>query len=386
MQWAPNPYALAQLLGDQLDFESLYTQAGRTVDDILRDVFLSGGKHKTMADALAVFQRVADSNQGPITLAEALRSPYVTTAAGEYSEYPEDKFRRVLPVLLEISDETFEGHLSAHAGELVDDKVDCHDPVQGALGDCFLISAMIALAWSRPLLLQGRLTASGFRAREQKSFAWHFHATSPRETEQQQRTVSSLIPLAGKLPRYARSSSRAEYWPALIEKAYVAKELATDLIDREPTPTEYQSITRKTGMNPALACQSLVGGKVELRILQYTDVGEMLQTPDLLGTPSGVMSKPVMAWTKPSISVPRDLWEVTGLWPDHAYALLGTMDDHVVLRNPHGFSTQQHPGYASGPWETGGQRVTLNEKGVFAIARELFRAHFECVGWVDLGD
>ena len=49
------------------------------------------------------------------------------------------------------------------------------EPVQGAIEDCYLISAMIALAWAVPQQLAARLTAAGFAPPADRSFQWPFH-------------------------------------------------------------------------------------------------------------------------------------------------------------------------------------------------------------------
>ena len=127
-----------------------------------------------------------------------------------------------------------------------------------------------------------------------------------------------------------------------------------------------------------------------------------------LATPSGVMTKPVMAWTNTveNMRQPltrdgidlnetnRDVWKETGLWPRHAYAVLGVMladnaVEHVVLRNPHGAPTDPNDrlGYHEGPWMPDGRPpVPLNQDGVFAISRDLFYANFVDIGWNDHSD
>ena len=106
------------------------------------------------------------------------------------------------------------------------------------------------------------------------------------------------------------------------------------------------------------------------------------------------MRKPVMAWTKTDIGVTDSkVWEKTGLWPSHAYAVLGVMGnpdrpEFVVLRNPHGVATdaETRPGYAKGAWNADGQAVELNKRGVFAIAPELFYKNFGDIGWIDVAE
>ena len=105
-----------------------------------------------------------------------------------------------------------------------------------------------------------------------------------------------------------------------------------------------------------------------------------------LVTASGVVRRPVMAWTKDDIGVKdRKVWEKTGLWPNHAYAVLGVMPSkHIVLRNPHGVATTVRRGYATGEWQPADREpVVLNKNGVFAISPALFFKHFEDMGWVE---
>ena len=305
VKWAPNPYAIAQLLADQLDIEPLYTATGTRVDD--------------------------------------------------------------------------------DADELVTQELTYLDPVQGAVGNCYLISAMIALAWARPELLQSRLVDSGFHPQEERSFAWNFHKADDETTGGGRFSVSGRIPIAGKLPRYARSSSREEYWPALLEKAYVAKKRGAIPGDREPTPAEYQALNTH-GTFPQFACQALVGGNVRLEFTSHSSNGELFLRGGDLYEPSGVMSRPVMASTIDNMGAyDPELWDKTGLWPNHAYAVLRVMDrGQVVLRNPHGFATEERAGYERGPWKVGDLSVDLNKDGVFAIASELFHQHFKSICWVNV--
>ena len=102
----------------------------------------------------------------------------------------------------------------------------------------------------------------------------------------------------------------------------------------------------------------------------------------------GVTTRPVMAWTKKNIGTEdKNVWKKTGLWPSHAYAVLGTMGTgHIVLRNPHGFATEPRTGYSKErEWTPRGREpVQLNQAGVFALSEELFSENFGDLGWLNV--
>jgi hypothetical protein len=382
MKWAPNPYVLAERLSGKL---LAVDEAARAdiLDAFLREALLSKGKKKTVTEAFAVFQQIAELFERPVSFGRALATARpIYQAAGYTTE-------QVIPALLDLlpivggpsADDSFAdaGQLT-DAGQLIVQKAMYLDPVQGAIEDCYLISAMIALAWAVPQQLAARLTAAGFAPPADRSFQWPFH--DHRGGQRQAKVSGRLMTRDGGL-RYARSRSPQESWPALVEKAYVMNARASGTAD-ELTALDYKAINR--GSTPARACQSLMGGRVRGEILDSLRGVEIFLPGGRLSTPHGVMSKPVMAWTKEDIGVKeKKVWEKTGLWPNHAYAVLGVMDSgHIVLRNPHGRATERRRGYAEGPWQIRSSSVQLNVDGVFALSRDLFYAHFNDISWVDL--
>ncbi len=376
MKWAPNPYVLAERLSGKL-LQAEQAARADFLDAFLHEGLLSKGKKKTITEALAVFQQIAALFERPVSFGQALATARpIYTAAG----YRTDEVIPALLDLLPIVGAPPEDDSFADAEELIVQKAMYLDPVQGAIEDCYLISAMIALAWAVPQLLTARLTAAGFAPPADRSFQWRFH--DHRGAERQAKVSGRLMTRGGGL-RYARSRSLQESWPALIEKAYVMNVRAPGDAD-EPSAIDYKAIDR--GSTPGRACQSLVGGRVRGEILDSLRGAGIFLQGGRLKTPDGAMSKPVMAWTKENIGVKeKKVWEKTGLWPNHAYAVLGVMDSgHVVLRNPHGRSTETRRGYADGPWQIHGQSVKLNVDGVFALSRDLFYAHFNDISWIDL--
>jgi len=400
--WLPNPYALAQVLTDKLDLDALYNEDGKSADLLLSDAFKSHGKGKTLADLLGLFHRLAEAVKAPMPIAEVMNLAEVKPAVEAFDA---ETIRLLLPYLVPLSDDKFAANASvgpsgagtrswfADSKQLIIDDASYLDPIQGAVGDCYLISAMIALAWSSPALLRSGMASTGFNPPNARTFQWQFH--SDTDSELHQVKVSGRIPIAGKkIPRYAKSVS-GESWPGLMEKAFVVKARAARPGSGEPTPADYQLIDRNA--TPQGACQSLVGGKPDGQILEFEEGKKIFAREGKLGTrsggmsTSGVMSKPVMAWTKKNIGVTDSkIWEKTGLWPSHAYAVLGVKGDpdrpeHIVLRNPHGVATDANSreGYAKGIWDAGDRSVELNLRGVFAITPELFYQHFGDIGWVD---
>lgn len=405
--WAPNPYAIARLLNGRAGIKFLQEASGKDADDFLKKAFHLRDKERTLIQALEPFRDLADAVNEPLPLAKV-------RALEQYKElrkdvrYTDAQIQRVLPLLVQVSDATFGFALGpapagpiaavgalAQAGLLEVDQATYLDPIQGDTADCYLISAMIGLAWANPNLLRATLLSTGFVA---GSFKWQFHSDPPAPLNAV--SVTGQVPQDGDFPLFARSSEPTEYWPSLIEKAYVVK-LANEnrhvLPRGEPSPANYQFIANKE--LPQNACRALVGGTAQADALdtlpgtpgQKIFVFSQDNRRGALGTESGVMNRPVMVWRDSQAADSPSVWEDTGLVPDHAYTVLGVMQsaeivEHVVLRNPYGYQTDaSRPGFKSGLWKPDGRdEVNLNKNGVLAISRELFYRHFNNIGWVDL--
>lgn len=400
MKWLPNPYALARELTNSPEIGRI-ARSGKVADDFLRDAFVSHRKPQTMIEAIAVFERIAASFKEPVTLLQAIEE---TKQVWAEEGYTVDEIARVLPSLVPLVDAAAAQEFS-DADHLIVKEASYLDPVQGIVGNCYLISAMIALAWAETGKLTASLNSADFNP-PGGSFRWLFHERAgPAASEV---TVTGRILMSGANPMNARSSSPIEDWPSLVEKAYVAHVCGPNVQNGEPSQANYQSTDAITeGTMPPVACRALLGGKRRgADLSRDRDRKFFLEGP--LATGSGVMTKPVMAWTNTVDSMrqphtrdgidlneaSRDVWKETGLWPRHAYAVLGVMVagnavEHVVLRNPHGAPTDPNGrlGYHDGPWTPDGRPpVPLNQDGVFAISRDLFYSNFADIGWNDATD
>lgn len=123
--------------------------------------------------------------------------------------------------------EAFPGTPFASPEGTAEPDIDPNDVTQGAIGDCWLASAMAAVARARPEAILGAIHAlTGDRYEvtlyidERGGLIVAPH--SPRTV-----TVSSNLPASGGRPAYAAlgdtsAAGLRELWPALIEKAYAA--------------------------------------------------------------------------------------------------------------------------------------------------------------------
>ena len=95
MKWAPNPYVLAERLSGKLLAAEEAARA-EIVDAFLREALLSKGKKKTVTEAFAVFQQIAELFERPVSFGQALATARpIYQAAGYTTE-------QVIPALLDL--------------------------------------------------------------------------------------------------------------------------------------------------------------------------------------------------------------------------------------------------------------------------------------------
>ncbi len=396
--WSVNPIALAELItGEDLfrekDPGDVQTVLERAFGTKLDAIFEAEGDTPGRLD---LFQRLAGFVSKPQTLAEIERLPMVQELIGRYG-YPAEAIRRVLPYLVPVSDATFTapGAPPSPAGsgavvgswravapaDYVVSDVSYLDPVQGPIADCYLISSMISLAWSRPADWTAQVKETG------QQYTYKFYkgpAANPKVKD-----LKAQLPLnENKKFAYARSSNPAETWPGMFEKAYVMSELG---LSGEPTPSEYKQIDR--AVEPQIACRALAGGADQVLRDQGDNLFKHIWTRC---GPRGVTREPTMAWTWDQTMIKKRgfTWSGTALRREHAYAVLGVMKQgnpqYVVLRDPWGWVKHCGETHAAerqwtpGAGTSGVDTVNLNPKnGVFALRKDVFDKCFQAIGWVE---
>jgi hypothetical protein len=103
----------------------------------------------------------------------------------------------------------------ASAPVLFERHVDASDAVQGALGDCWLISAL-SIVTQQPLLLHSLFAAADLRSGLYTLRLFHDGAWRLV-------TIDDYVPVSvidGETPLFAHSRSRRELWVPLLEKAF----------------------------------------------------------------------------------------------------------------------------------------------------------------------
>lgn len=266
---------------------------------------------------------------------------------------------------------------------------DLMDPVQGAVGDCYFISAMASVAWSRPdaLLRTGQPVGNDRRR-------FTFGGASVDVSER----TPCIIP-RGFAPIFARGNRFDAQWPGVVEKAYAAWQ-TRDTTDR-PDVTRVDNMPNAAAGADGLirqiggavgrsldALPALTGGRLFWFLSFFRSDDDFLTLLAARCDPSGRARVPMCAGTYPS----GGFVDQTGLAPSHAYSVLGhgAHSDgrrFVVLRNPWGSSWAGLPHAAyrvpiEGRW-LGRMALDGGDGGVFALAHGAFSAAFEVLYGVD---
>lgn len=446
-RWSRNPFALVEcVLGEPLfrrSFSLPPAQRGAGLD-----AALERAASILMADnADALVRGAADGNPVPTALqlfdhldAKARRFRTVEEALAAAAAHPPaqrliDRYRRdpqarrwlhwLVPYLVPVDvppgageelPQTISWQQAAADGKAFDYaagdgpagiKVDFLDPVQGPIADCYLIAAMIALAWTRPALWSQRVLAADLQS------SCRVGLFGPDGTERIV-PVSPRVPLAGQVIAFAHSRQERETWPAIYEKAFLAFLDAAVAAKPDPDLADYPTLDHRffpqqaaARLLPpaagAAADSFLNGGGRSL----FDKLTKHCGAPaDVAGAVhrSAVPLHPLVAWTFNATSngfaaAASHYTARSGLVESHAYAVLGWHrdetkgTDYVILRNPHGlFPETPPPGpdFLAGDWLTGRtepglDRVTLNQLGVFGITADKFCKCFLGVGWTPVG-
>src|SRR5688572_9764574 len=171
--YAPNPYTIAQLVTQQRDISFLYAKGAKWEDAralLEKGFHLKGGR--TLNQAMSLIQKMGVAVERPQPLEEALAAVMHVSEVKEWG-YTADEVRSVLPLLMPITDAAFAANVDAtqsprilasngDVGQLIVGGTGFLDPIQGGTADCYLISSMIALAWTHPGVLERLLNSTGF--------------------------------------------------------------------------------------------------------------------------------------------------------------------------------------------------------------------------------
>lgn len=266
------------------------------------------------------------------------------------------------------------GAVWADPGDFFEEGAEFFDPVQGALGDCYFIAALSAVAWSRPYLIMQRTRAAG-PANTEFVDRIDFYSGGVKSME-----VSERVPLVTNTNAwiYARSSEAGEIWPAVYEKAF-AKWKTNDATD-EPN---YGPIAGGWPVQATTELTNLPGVTKTCSALTADEIWTAVRSNCV----SYRTFNPMTAWTFCQTPSPVD-YAGTGIVGYHAYTILGwafvNNTRYVVLRNPWGHNAPVVNALA-GNWSAYDvsfwRSVPLNAGGVFAIPVDTFKKYYWQFGW-----
>jgi hypothetical protein len=253
------------------------------------------------------------------------------------------------------------------------------DPIQGAVGDCYLIAALSSVAWARTYDIAHRTRATGQSQQQFVDQVTFFEGAKKILVE-----VTETVPVnsAGNF-LYARSSEAGEIWPAVYEKAYAKWRLAT--------PGDHPNILGIAGGDPILAAAQLTGLSRNYYATKSTSA-DTLWTRVRENAISRKTFNPMVAWTYSSGEKSPDKvnYSSANLVANHAYSVLGwdyrNGAKYIVLRNPWGqteaskdllsgtFTAWDAP-YYKGPGWWRSVSLAAND-GTFGLRIETFKKYF----------
>lgn len=257
------------------------------------------------------------------------------------------------------------------------------DPIQGAIGNSWLIAALFSVFWADPSAINRRTQSPGKHERDQDekkhTFAIKFHDkggnnNAPTATVE----VNYEIPVnnSDNEPIYSRASDGCEIWPMLYEKAF-AKWVTGSSSDRP-------DMTQIFNGDPIKAMAQINGKDPKYFFTDHHS------TQDLVGLVRSCSVNfrtinPMCAYTHAT----GNMYRGSNLVANHAYSVLGWaafgQHQYIILRNPWGVtepvSLTSYPGLLTqvDP-EFWPPASLLDRGGVLALEASAFKEYFNCIG------
>jgi len=293
-----------------------------------------------------------------------------------------------------------------------------HNPVQGCLADCWLISALSSVAWAET---NGKVPKKLAAATEITLF-------SPNERYQPRKITTSMdfyLDTTSDRPYYATSDEDEytlgfyESWPCFYEKCF-ASYWQQDRVAKDTSYNPPRFFTNNSPDYSYLNFKDPIGATKEMTnfpVVSHTTasyqpnnenkiVDDIFNNACVTGTAlnNGIFvraNKAVTAYTYLTAARANDpdvVYDEDGLPANHAFSILGVYMENntkfVVLRNPWGFGggpasfnlySQSHlaqnlPRVDSLPG--GISQADQASKGIFGLDSLCFKKYFEVFGWV----
>jgi len=262
-------------------------------------------------------------------------------------------------------------------GNFFNDVTEYNDPIQGAIGNCYFIAAISAIAWAAPYTIEHKVRATGTGETDRTNAIQFFTKGGGKDAATRLVEVTdNTIINASNNPVYCRSNDAGEIWPAVYEKAFA--KWITNANDDKP------DISQTAYGDPAKAVAQLTN---KTPYYYYTSSRTGL---DLFGivrenSMSYKTFNPMVAWTYGS---GKD-YTGSNIVGNHAYTVLGwstfNNKNYIILRNPWGVTEpnglNSYQGLIS--FFDGSFWRPINmigNDGVFALEINSFQYYFAALG------